>query len=122
MRGVLLPDDLRCGPVWVELDWTAEERIRLIGPGRITHCWTRYWPLVKGFWDIEGQESGGEKNLLASVFFELPLGEEVVYGPALLLGYDPVAKELCSVPDRVRTTSVESWNLLTREQGVNRGS
>lgn len=68
--------------------------------------------MVEGVWHEEsGPEHGHRINQVAMLLLDLD-DEDVVYGPAYLLGYDPTTRRQCSVPDEAIQTSLNTWKYL----------
>jgi hypothetical protein len=111
-RAVLLPQGLDKTPVAIDDWWYPLRLSAVLGGGAITRHWSRYWPLTAGYVLEEGPEAGKAYNPLATMFIDLPEGVEAVYGPSILIGYDPTRREYCSVADVVLPTIVAARDEL----------
>jgi hypothetical protein len=98
-RGLLIREGLDEPPGILDEPWSRLRISAKLGGGRAERHWTRYWPLVTGFILLDAKTTGGKLNPLATVLIDLPSDIDAVYGDALLLGHDPTAKGVCSIPD-----------------------
>lgn len=107
-RAILLPQGLDEMPVAIDDMWYPLRVSAVLGGGALMRYWSRYWPLTAGYLIRDGLMTGKAYNPLATMFMDLPDDIEAVYGPAVLIGYDPTRKIFCSVPDVALPTIVEA--------------
>lgn len=108
-RALLIYEGLETPPGILDEPWSRLRISAKLGGGRAKRYWSRYWPLVTGFVLIEAKERGGRPNPLASVLIDADDDHEAIYGNALLLGYDPTAKDVCSIPDETIISATEAF-------------